>query len=154
VSVEDETKVRRVHRTMLKAVVGVDSPGRASPHNLSPREEPPPEDEPPFEYDLLVFDQHDGATSAMPSARATMSQVPTLVSASGALTSPARPFVTCPDSRDMGSRQTRRPTAGQHSNVHHLPRSAANVQTAHPFAPVSNSVSALFRPWSSLVVFC
>lgn len=70
VPVDDETKVRQVHHTMLKAVIGVDSPGHTSSHNSSPRDEPPPEEEPLFECDLLVLDQQPSvANSAMPSAR-------------------------------------------------------------------------------------
>ena len=57
VPVDNEPKVRQVHCTMLKAVVGLDSPRHASSHNLSPRDKPSPEEEPSFEFDLLVLDQ-------------------------------------------------------------------------------------------------
>lgn len=145
--VDDETKGRQVHRTMLKAVVGVDSPRPASSHNSSPRDEPSPEEEPPFEYDLLVLDQRPFvANSAIPSAGPIMSQGPSSIPNPGA--SSCSPLVTCPDSSNMGPRRTPRQTAGQHPNVHRLPRPAGEAQVANPSASVSNSVSALFRPWS------
>lgn len=147
VPVDDETKVRQVHRTMLKAVVGVDSPGHASSPYLSPRGEPPPEEEPSFEYDLLVLDQRPlVASSTMPSTRPTTSQVSSSIPAPGS--SSCRPLLSCPDSSNIGPRRTARQTAGQHSNMHHLPRPAGDVHAANPSAPVSNSVSVLFRPWS------
>uniref|UniRef100_A0A8P4KLL6 Gypsy retrotransposon integrase-like protein 1 n=1 Tax=Dicentrarchus labrax TaxID=13489 RepID=A0A8P4KLL6_DICLA len=144
---DNETKVRQVHRTRLKAVVMVDSPGHATSHNSTSCEESPPAEEPSFEYDLLILDQPSYvATSAMPSTRSAVSQVP--AAPSGALTSLVLPSVTCPDSSNMGPRRTTRQTAGQHSNVHHFPRSAGDACAANPPASVSNSVSALFRPWS------
>lgn len=147
VPVDDETKARQVHRTMLKAVIGVDSPRHASSHNLSPRDEPPPEEEPSFEYDLFVLDQQPSvANSATPAAGPTTSQVPSSFPAPGASSCP--PLVTCPDSSNMGPRRTLRQTAGQHPNVHHLPRPAGEAQAANPPTSLSNSVSALFRPWS------
>lgn len=45
--------------------------------------------------------------------------------------------------------QTARLTAGHHSNVHHLPRSAggAGQGSVNPSVLISNAVAALFRPW-------
>ena len=138
VPVDDETKVRWVHCTMLKAVVGVDSPGHAPSHNSSLREEPPPAEEPSFEYDLLFLDQTYVATSAMPSTRSAMSQVPSSAATSGALTSPALPSVAHPGSSNMGPRRTAHQTAGQHSEM----------LTLLILLLLSNSVSVWFRPWS------
>lgn len=47
-------------------------------------------------------------------------------------------------------RRSVRPTAGQHSNVHHLPRPVGEpAQGAVSFpAPALNAVSALYRPWT------
>lgn len=45
--------------------------------------------------------------------------------------------------------RTIRATAGQHSNVHHLLVSGMSKWDAVSSGPVSGSVSALFRPWSS-----
>ncbi|KAI3361884.1 hypothetical protein L3Q82_002198 [Scortum barcoo] len=58
VPVGDETKVKQVHRTMLKAVVSVDPPGGASPQKLPPVEEASSEDECMGDYDLLVLEPH------------------------------------------------------------------------------------------------
>lgn len=162
--VDDETKVKRVRRTMLKAILGVDSPGRASSHNSPRVEGPPPEEECSFEYDLLVLGQQPSvAASALPSARPAMTTFqlsvpsadpdssrssPLMVPPLGALTSLAPHLVGCPGSSQMAPRQTTRQTAGQHPNVHRLPRAAGDVRAASPPAPVSNAVSALFRPWS------
>lgn len=44
-------------------------------------------------------------------------------------------------------RQTARPTAGHHSNPHHLPRPANEAAQAGPSRLQSNAVSAFFRPW-------
>ncbi|KAL1258000.1 hypothetical protein QQF64_011244 [Cirrhinus molitorella] len=45
-------------------------------------------------------------------------------------------------------RRSRRVNAGQHSNRHHLPRTAGEAVGVRPGESVSHSVSALFRPWN------
>lgn len=46
-------------------------------------------------------------------------------------------------------RRTRRQGAGEHSNMHHLPRAVGRVDPGAANSPVqgSHSVVALFRPW-------
>lgn len=169
--VDDLTKVRRVHRSMLKAVVGVDSPGRASSHNSPSVEEPPVEDECSFQYDLLILGHESPEVpSAMPTPRLVTMTHPTIrflvpppnsdpagcgpssASPEEASTSLAVPLVGHAGSDHMAPRRTPRSTAGHHSNVYHLPLPARNPQVANPSVSVSvsvsNGVSALFRPWS------
>uniref|UniRef100_A0A3B5RCP4 Integrase catalytic domain-containing protein n=1 Tax=Xiphophorus maculatus TaxID=8083 RepID=A0A3B5RCP4_XIPMA len=57
VPLDDQTKVRQVHRTMLKSVVGVVPPDHTPPHNLPPVEKGLTEDNGPFDYDLFVCEQ-------------------------------------------------------------------------------------------------
>lgn len=70
--VDDDIKVRQVHRVMLKAVLGVDLPGHASSHTSPPAEEPSTEGECSFDYDLLVLNQQPSAAT-FPTASATTS---------------------------------------------------------------------------------
>lgn len=50
---------------------------------------------------------------------------------------------------DSVPRRSRRATAGQHSNVHHLPRSAGVVGSdGGPSEGTSRTIAALFRPWN------
>lgn len=142
VPADDETRVKRVHCTMLKAVEK-DALGHVSPHGLLPQEESPPEEEPSFEYDLLVLCQpSSGTVPARSLDRPTTSQVPPPVPAD----EPSSLLVTGPG--NMSPRRTPHQTAGQHSNVHHLPRPVGDVHVANPSVFASNSVSAFFRPWS------
>lgn len=55
--VDDPTKARQVHRSMLKDVVGVDSLGCAHAHNSPTTEQLPSEDKCSFGYGLLVLGQ-------------------------------------------------------------------------------------------------
>lgn len=165
VPVDDPTKVKHVHRNMLKAVVGVDTSGCASSNN-SFVEEPPSVDEHSFEYDLMVLRHPPSVrSSAVPSTRSTTvtpstSQGPvpsdpgspagssSMMPHAGASTSLAVPPVSCPGPSHKAPRRTIRSTAGHHSNVHRLPRPVGEVAPADPPAFVSDAVSALFRPWS------
>lgn len=49
---------------------------------------------------------------------------------------------------EVTRRRTARSTAGQHSNRHHLPRSANEVAQAWPSVAQANAILAFFRPWS------
>ena len=154
VLVEDPTKVKQVDRNMLKAAVGVDSPGCASSHNSSV-DEPPSVDEHSFEYDLLVLRQPPPVHPfAMPSSRSTMvtrntSQVPVpsdpgSSAGSSSMTHP----VSCPGPSHEAPHKTIQSTAGHHSNVYRLTQPVGEVAPADPSAFVSNAISAIFRPWS------
>ena len=167
VPVDNPTKIRQVHRKMLKAVVGVDPPGCAPPHDPPPVEEPVAENDDSFEYDLLVLRpqppvasavRHDTSSTAVTQARPQRPVlpsdpdpqvgVPLSAPRTGARNLDAAPPVSCPGPSDLAPRRTMRSTAGHHSNVHHVPRPAGQVEAAGPPAPVSHAVSALFRPWS------
>uniref|UniRef100_A0A3B3XY23 Gypsy retrotransposon integrase-like protein 1 n=1 Tax=Poecilia mexicana TaxID=48701 RepID=A0A3B3XY23_9TELE len=120
----DQTKVRRVHRTMLKPVVGVVPPDHIPPHNLPPVEEGLSEDNGPFDYDLFVCEQQPlVVASDLPSSRSQPQaafQEPgapcePVVSAEPS-TSVTVPPVSCPD--PVALRRSKRQTAGQHSNVY------------------------------------
>ncbi len=62
---------------------------------------------------------------------------------------PEPSFGDLPQENEAALRRSRRPTAGQYSNVNCLPRSVgeAVVCVGTPTGVVSNSVIALFRPW-------
>lgn len=137
VPVDEETKVRQAHRTMLKAAVGVKSPGHASPHDSSSSKE-----EPSFEYDLIS----NFLWSLLPYPPKDQPRPKHLHPALGLSSCPPSPTST--DSSSMGLCRTTRQTAGQHSNVHCFPWPAGDVPVANPSASVAHSVSALFRPWS------
>lgn len=142
---DDETRVRRVHRTMLKAIIGQDPPGNTSLHDLPLHEESPPEEEPSLEYDLLVLGQpSSGTVPAESPVGPTTSEVPPSV-----LTDQSSSLVRVSDPGNMGPRRTTRQTAGQHSNMHHLPRAVGDVHVVTPSISASNLVTAVFfRPWS------
>lgn len=139
-AVDDETRVRRVHHSMLKAEQE-DPTGCISFNSLQPQEALPPEEEPSFECDLLVLGQPSpGTVPTRPPDQSTASQVPPPAPADESYS-----LVAGPGSDDMGLCRTTRQTAGQHSNVHHLPRSAGSVHIANSISvSASNSVSAFF----------
>ncbi|XP_048842280.1 uncharacterized protein LOC125715081 [Brienomyrus brachyistius] len=161
-----QSKVRRVHRNLLKAVVGRDLPTGVVVSFPPPMDSPQSEEEDSVAGDLLCLGLEDHS--------------PTVISSVPALGSVATPQVTripgevepvhaCPvDSTltrqpsassvdplvgnvDLGGvalRRTVRSTAGRHSNIHHLPRSLGEVHGAVRSADTaSNAMIALFRPW-------
>ncbi|KAK9515992.1 hypothetical protein VZT92_026587 [Zoarces viviparus] len=164
--VDDHSKTKQVHRNRLKAVVGADSPGRGSTSSPCSIDGPCSEDESSSDGDLWMLQQQE-CRRAMPiltSARPTAATQPTL----GLLPPPFDPVAPAiartnqpsaswagppPSQHDGGDaavRRTLRSTAGQHSNVHHLPRSVEIIadRSANPPGPVSNAMFAVFRPWS------
>lgn len=171
--VDDPTRVKRVHRTMLKAVVGMDSPGDISSPPLS-SEEPPSEDSCSFDYDLVAVGPQPSAgsyaplptgstalTQSLPQAPALPVSVPSegnvpvtssagvlspLAPSSGASTSHAGSPASHAGPSHEAPRRTARSTAGHHTNVHRLPRPVEVREVAPP--AVSNAVQVIFRPWS------
>lgn len=75
VPVNDETKVRRVHRTMLKTIMGKDLPNPVSPDPVLPREESPPKEQSSFEYDLLVLGGYCSPLSVWPCGSYTFGSI-------------------------------------------------------------------------------
>lgn len=148
--VGDLEKVRHVHRDMLKAQVSL------GPPTPGPQVPPPPvptdsEQTSLSEDELwLIVPEVPSHPVAPVASLFDASRVPSVE-----LRSTPSVIVAPPTSPPLGSssgsveqsevsgphlRRTARSTAGQHSNVHHLPRPVES-------APVANAQLAVFRPW-------
>ena len=155
-------KVKRVHRTLLKAIVGMAASGNnPAPLSISlDRHAVSPSSSDDEDLMAVVRDTilppagHPAVQTAPASAIpvTSMAPLPSALPAHLTVQPPpvsAAPFAVPPPVSDEAvRRRTARPTAGQHSNRHHLPRPANEVAQAGPSAGQSNSVSAVFRPWS------
>uniref|UniRef100_A0A3B3H3G3 Gypsy retrotransposon integrase-like protein 1 n=1 Tax=Oryzias latipes TaxID=8090 RepID=A0A3B3H3G3_ORYLA len=140
----DPSKIKRVHRTLLKAFLG------AQRQIFLPRSPPPPQ---------VLVDPDDSADEDLflqledPGRPVGFGNGPS-VSREGATKSQAGPsrveaVSPCPSGADgvqQVVRRTTRSTAGYHSNIHRFPR-AAGGRNAGDMKQNAN-VSALFRPWS------
>lgn len=165
----DQSKAKHVHRSMLKAVVRAGSPGYASDPLVPPSDQPHSEDELPNDGNWFVLRYE--APSVIPNPTAAVSQttppgrlpqtgpapvgsVPPLSPATVTAREPSVrlevPAATQSGTEEATLRRTLRSTAGHHSNVNHLPRSVGEIAqaAANPPEPVSNAVTAIFRPWS------
>ena len=155
---DDPTRARQVHRSLLKAVVGLDSPGGAAVSSPPPPEQSQSEDEVSGDGDWLV-ERPENPLPASFQAEAVTQTTPRLLvppsdpapSVPSSLIVPA-PVVASTSSLPVARnavRRTIRLTAGHHPNVHHLPRSAgdAGQGSVNPSVSISNAVAALFRPW-------
>ena len=155
---DDPTRARQVHRSLLKAVVGLDSPGGAAVSSPPPPEQSQSEDEVSGDGDWLV-ERPENPLPASFQAEAVTQTTPRLLvppsdpapSVPSSLIVPA-PVVASTSSLPVARnavRRTIRLTAGHHPNVHHLQRSAggAGQGSVNPSVPISNAVAALFRPW-------
>lgn len=150
--VDEPTKARQVNRALLKVVIGA-HPSSEAAAPCSPLADPP-QSEDELSGDLLVV-RHEAPLvpptlvsvtqttprlQLLPAAPALTGQVPLVPISTGALEG----FIPA-----VAVRRTARSTAGQHSNVHHLPRPVVAVENAVDLpGPVSNAVMAFFRPWS------
>ena len=162
---DDQTKVRQVHRTLLKAVAGAAPQGSALPPCPPPLDRPRSEDELPFDGDLFMLGPETPV--AAPARTAVVTQTtPRLLlpppdsagsespsAPSTAVADPPSVSLAVPSASYDGESEVRRSarsTAGQHTNLYHLPRPVGNLASgaANPPGPVSNAVTALFRPWS------
>uniref|UniRef100_A0A3B3SEI7 Gypsy retrotransposon integrase-like protein 1 n=1 Tax=Paramormyrops kingsleyae TaxID=1676925 RepID=A0A3B3SEI7_9TELE len=162
----DQAKVRRVHRNLLKAVVGIDPPTGVAVSSPPLIDLPQLEDEDSVVGDLLCLGSEDQVLTVISSAPALVSaatpqvsQIPGEVepiqtpSVDLALTSEpsaplAAPLANNVDIRGVTLRRTVRPTAGRHSNIHHLPRPLGGGHEAvRSLDSASNAVIASFRPW-------
>uniref|UniRef100_A0A3B1JWV6 Gypsy retrotransposon integrase-like protein 1 n=1 Tax=Astyanax mexicanus TaxID=7994 RepID=A0A3B1JWV6_ASTMX len=156
--VSDLGKIKHVHRNMLKAQVQAQGP------LLPPRDSPPPVPVAPVDTssdcDLwLLVSETISPEVAVPSGSGT-TVPPTVQPAQegildattvqgGRQPSDSSLFLTGQPCSGLSSvRRTARATAGQHSNIHRLPRSAGSVDNGvdEPSGLV-NTQSALFRPW-------
>ncbi|KAL4007870.1 hypothetical protein ACER0C_001722 [Sarotherodon galilaeus] len=148
--VGDLEKVRHVHRDMLKAQV---SPGPPAPGPQAPPPPVPADSERTSLSDdelwLLVPEvpsqpvapvASSSDASRVPSVE--LRSTPSVIVAPSTSAPPGSSSGSVEQSEVSGShlRRTARSTAGQHSNVHHLPRPVES-------APVANAQLAVFRPW-------
>ena len=152
--VDDMEKVKHVHRTMLKPHVGAKPPCQPAPvlPIVAPSEEGPDDDpgilmlhipDPPPQPEPTV----SVAPAAMPLPVAARLPCPSLLSGpSGSQPQPEEgqelpPVedvpISPPDSNATEVRRTARTTAGQHSNLHHLPRPALGVALGAVDSPTS-----------------
>lgn len=159
--IDELTKVKRVHRSLLKPVVCSDvlvssptSESQSPDHSISEDDACPDlflrvdaQQSPPLPANLQTVQKKASSQFSgvhhqeAPSTSA--SQIP------GVATTHSKPVVMSKiHGPCMATGRTTRSTAGQHSNIHHLPRpmglmhGAANSPDLH-----SNAVSVLFRPW-------
>nr|XP_054604787.1 uncharacterized protein LOC129165521 [Nothobranchius furzeri] len=157
--VEDQTKVRHVHHSMFKPLVGTTPlENTAPPPRLSVQQEDEGElsmNSDLDEGDLFVLEFQDYATVPTPTTtvdqvtlgapRAEAHPAPTVVSPTGPteselmvtqaapLVSQPTPVAHCPAVTETNVRRTQRRTAGRHSNLHHLPRPVeGSEQQAEP----------------------
>ena len=163
---DDQAKVRQVHRTSLKAVTGTPPQRGESVLGSPPLVQPLSEDEWSGDGDLFVLEPE--VSIAVPARTVAVTQTtpqlllpppdsasvrsePSGASSIGAADLPSA-SLTVPStfSSNSGVRRSTRPTAGQHPNIHHLPRSIGDsaAGAANPPGVVLNAVVALFRPWS------
>lgn len=171
--VDDQSKIRRVNRALLKAMVRKHSPGGAVTNNPFPVNKPPSEDDKSCDGDALVL-WHDippidptgpparpsTVTPTTPRVLPPQSEVtplapgPSMAPTTVMLCQPSASLAVLPssppDTSETAVRRTARSTAGQHSNFHHLPQPVGGVAygAANSPGPVCNAVSALFRPWN------
>ncbi|XP_043999798.1 uncharacterized protein LOC122846747 [Gambusia affinis] len=157
--VDDELKIKTVHRTMLKPVVWTGSPvGSVLSSPLL--DQLPSEEDLSDEGDFLVMRVR--SLSPPPAQGAVVTQQTphpwATVQPDQELPGPSRiqgplevelPSLPQPATSRESVRRTQRATAGQHSNVHHLPRPAGapEQQVGYLPDPVLNTVTAVFRPW-------
>ena len=156
---DDLTQARQVHRSLLKAVVGVDPPRSVSPPSLP--EQPPSEDELSCDGDWLLLRPENPLHPSAQAEAVTQTTPPVLgpppdpgppVPSSSVEIVPvvAGTSSSLPVGGGIAVRRTARSTAGHHSNVHRLPRATGRGEQGggNPPVLVSNAVVAIFRPWS------
>lgn len=157
----DPGRTRNVHRDMLKAVVQPKVVALPSPTSPSL---PPPvaslDDSSNSDLWLLVSEV-PAPCMAMPppvgTPQASSALAETGPQSACSSTAPATSMAPSPTVRSADQpcssqqslRRTARPTAGSHSNMHHLPRSVNSQEEASnwPADSASNSLMAVFRPW-------
>uniref|UniRef100_A0A3B3IF94 Gypsy retrotransposon integrase-like protein 1 n=1 Tax=Oryzias latipes TaxID=8090 RepID=A0A3B3IF94_ORYLA len=142
---------RQVHRSLLKAVVrrGPDKELAGCPPSQPPQSSFSQED--PIENGDWFVLREDRTSEAVEDNQPELhlGQVAPVFSEadSAAAAVPCASGVTLQADRDRSSvpvRRTSRPTAGQHSNPHRLPRAVGEEQSS---SSVSISSAVAFRPW-------
>ncbi|XP_058468550.1 uncharacterized protein LOC131443163 [Solea solea] len=153
---DDPAKIKRVHRTLLKAIVGRaalgDNPAPLPiPLGCPAVSESSSDDEDLMAVvrDPLLPPAEHSAGGAQPAPAPVTLVASTVPLHPVLLTSSVAPLAVPHSGNDeVVRRRTTRSTAGHHSNLHHLPRPANEVAQAGPSAVQSSAVSAFFRPWS------
>ena len=155
---DDLRKVKHVHRDMLKVQIQKEAP--VPPPRVSPVPVGANDISSDGDLWLLVSEtippaaivpgssQATGPCAVVPVEDRPVSEAPAEQGRSQPLDSSLLPVdQPCPSLSLL--RRTARSTAGQHSNVHHLPRSVGGGDAGadEPQGLVSNAQSALFRPW-------
>lgn len=171
---DDQSNTKNVHRTPLKAVIGVEPPGCAAASHPAPPDRPVSESS--GDGDLLLLVPEAAPLSTLPATRAiaeaqTTPQVPRhLADLVPTEPGPSMPSVIAPaqpaaplvipstsssDTSNMAPRRSARSTAGQHSNVHRIPRPVGDLAlgAVNSQGSVSHAVIAFYRPWSWLFLF-
>ncbi|KAL7868535.1 hypothetical protein SRHO_G00099190 [Serrasalmus rhombeus] len=158
--VSDLCKVKHVHRDMLKAQVQKETPLLPPPRGSLPPVPVKPVDT-YSDGDLwLLVSETISPVVTVPSTSSTTGppivppaqegQVLDATTVQGGCQPSGSSLVLTdqPCSSQLSVRRTVRATAGQHSNIHRLPRSAGSVDNrADEPSGLVNAQSALFRPW-------
>lgn len=154
--VHEQTKVRRVHRSLLKALVGVNTPDPAPVGNPLSRHQSISEDDLSFEGDLFLRPEPRRPAPPLPPTRTTavapvprtaeLPLVPSVMPLDQPIFLPIAPVADAGPG-DPLVRRSMRSTAGQHHNRHHLPRPAGRPPQGEENAPSSSAMCAVFRPW-------
>lgn len=162
--VNDLKKIRHVHRTMLKAKMQPESQdiSQDSPSVTAV----PSQEDTSDDLGLLISTRSDSSCVSSAPVRSSSSKLPVLVETpalsittpglqdssliSPSIALPSRPASSLHVVTQPSLRRTARSTAGQHSNLYHLPQAVQGVAsgTVSSPRPVSQAVSALFRPWN------
>lgn len=160
--VHDQAKVKRVHRSLLKALVSVEAPYPANVGSPPPVELSMSEGELSLDGDLFLGQQPLRPTPSLPLGQqvaGTHDQVPTAAvnpattTTRASLGAPsavaAYPAVDEVNSSGAAVRRSARSTAGRHPNPHHLPRPTGRplAGCGNSGASSSNAINAVFRPW-------
>lgn len=160
--VDDDQKCKTMHRSMLKPVVLAGSPVAVGQPYSSEEEQRTEES---LEDDDLVLERTSvhqsryakasraaGPSESGPRGQLNQQEPGSAVeqepSAGGSPLAPAGRPVVQAAAPVVHVRRTQRQTAGQHSNVHHLPRAAGGVGLQVVAPPGFGSVATIFRPWS------
>lgn len=159
---DDHSKLKRVHRSQLKALVSLDqtdpevesSSGGAS-------EQPPEDDERSVDYldgDLFLrpqtlrngssVPQHQWVPETQPSQPAPAGLGPSMVSPLDVVnqSEPAAQNID-PGHNEVALRRSLRSNAGQHPNPYNLPRPTNRPPREQYSAASSSAACAVFRPW-------
>lgn len=166
---DDLSKVKHVHRTLLKAVVGAEPPDHAVASHAPPPDSPVSESS--CDGDLLFLVPRTAPLPTLPATRARAEtetapqqlhhrpnmdptvpgpSVPPVLNPDLPSASPVAPFTSSSDPINLPPRRSTRSTAGHHPNVHRIPRPVGDLASGAAISerPVSHLVTALFRPWS------